>query len=75
MHHLAWPRFSASWTSGSGAAEDSAKADWTDPGAGEFDSLRLFAFAWLDPVPVGAAFEQLMQEAGLAIETRLLEAM
>ena len=75
VHHLARPRFSASWTSGADAADYGAEPGWTDVGGGEFDALHLFAFAWLDAAPEGAAFERLMQEAGLAIEARLLEAM
>jgi len=70
IKHHATPRFSAQWASGK---TDLAKINgqcWSDPGSGDgTDSLHIFRFEWLDPIPDALAFERLMQKAAQVIDT------
>ena len=74
IDHLARPRFTARWTTGEFPLDQVRDGVffWTDEGAGAEDTIHIHGFAWIDPVPAGAAFERLMREAVAAIEAAIM---
>lgn len=71
--HDTYPRFTASWASGPELLTDIDGLHWSDAGAGEDDSLQIYAFQWTDDPPDQTAFESLMREAVNAIDAWIAE--
>lgn len=74
IKHETSPRFTARWTSGAFPIDQVRDGAffWTDEGGGPEDSIHLYDFAWRDPAPTDAPFNQLMREAIEVIEEHIL---
>ncbi|GJL71970.1 MAG: hypothetical protein NMNS01_11690 [Nitrosomonas sp.] len=67
--HTGAPAFKASWRSGKPEFENITGLFWHEENSGsEDDALLIFDFEWQSNAPEQAVFEELMKNAGSAID-------
>lgn len=68
LTHLGKPRFIASWTTGLEDMSTLAGLFWTIEGSNEEDMITIHSFVWEESPSDQETFEELMHQAGIAID-------